>query len=80
MPLEPGVTYVMDKAYLDFAWWHRIDEIDAFFVTRLKKNTKRRDVRARPVEGAGILEDNDLKVGQPSPRGGASNQRLSLHA
>ena len=73
MPLQPGVTYVADKGYLDFGWWHKIHEAGALFVTRLKKNTKRRQVRAGRVEGAGILEDNRLKVGQPSPRGGARN-------
>jgi IS4 transposase len=73
MPIEPGVTYVADKGYLDFAWWHRIEAVGAFFVTRLKTNTKRRDVCARPVDAPGILADNDFKVGHPAPRGGARN-------
>jgi putative transposase len=30
-------------------------------------------VTPRPVEGAGILEDNDLKIGNVKPRGGATN-------
>jgi putative transposase len=73
MPIRPEATYVMDKAYLDFGWWHRINQAGAFFVTRLKRNTKRRDVRPQPAKGIGILEDNRLKVGHPSPRGGAKN-------
>lgn len=73
MPLRKGATYVMDKGYLDFGWWSRIDEAGAFFVTRLKRTTKRRDVRPRPAEGGGILEDNSVKIGHPSPRGGARN-------
>lgn len=73
MPIRPGVTYVADKAYLDFGWWHRIAEAEAFFVTRLKNNTKRREVEARPVEGAGILEDNDLNIGHPATRAGSTN-------
>jgi hypothetical protein len=73
MPIEAGVTYVADKAYLDFAWWHRIHEAKALFVTRLKTNTKRRDVAPQPIEGAGILEDNRFKVGHRSPRGKAKN-------
>ena len=73
MPITPGAVYVCDKGYLDFAWWHRIHETGAVFVTRLKTNTKRRDVRARPVRGDGILEDNDFKVGHAAPRGGARN-------
>lgn len=73
MPIVAGATYVMDKGYLDFGLWSRFCEAGAFFVTRLKKNTKRRNVRARIAEGAGVLEDNELEVGMPKPRGGALN-------
>lgn len=73
MPLTPGAIYVCDKGYLDFNWWHRIHQTGAFFVTRLKTNTKRRHVRARPVHGDGILEDNDVRIGHAAPRGGARN-------
>ncbi|WP_265065085.1 IS4 family transposase [Pseudomonas sp. B21-056] len=37
MPLEAGITYVFDKGYCDYNWWHQIDQVGAFFVTRLKK-------------------------------------------
>lgn len=73
MRIEAGVLYVFDKGYLDFAWWHSIHDAGALFVTRLKSNTKRRDVKPRAVEGAGILEDNDLRIGHKAPRGGATN-------
>lgn len=72
-PLVPGAIYVFDKGYLDFGWWHAIDAAGAVFVTRLKTNTKRRDIQPRPVEGDGILEDNDVKIGHAAPRGGARN-------
>jgi IS4 transposase len=73
MPIEPGTTYVCDKGYLDYGWWQRLHESEAFFVTRLKSNSKRRDVQPRKAEGDAILEDNDLKLGHRSPRGGARN-------
>jgi hypothetical protein len=38
MPLEAGATYVFDRGYYDFDWWHQIQQADALFVTRLKKN------------------------------------------
>src|SRR5690606_2333398 len=38
MPIEAGVTYVFDKGYCDYNWWHRIDQAGSVFVTRLKKN------------------------------------------
>ena len=71
--IKPGTIYVYDKGYLDFGWWHTIDTAGATFVTRLKTNTRRRDVRARPVQGEGIIEDNDVRIGHAAPRGGARN-------
>lgn len=37
--IEPGVTYVFDLGYYDFAWWAKIDRAKARFVTRLKSHT-----------------------------------------
>jgi putative transposase len=37
--IEKGVTYVMDKAYLDYNWWHEINQKGAYFVSRIKSNT-----------------------------------------
>lgn len=36
--IETGATYVFDKGYYDYNWWHRLDEAGAVFVTRLKRN------------------------------------------
>jgi putative transposase len=74
MPIEAGMTYVYDKGYHDFGWWHRLDAAGAFFVSRLKTNTKRRDVHPRigPLE-RGILGDASLKIGHQHPRAGATN-------
>lgn len=73
MPVQAGAIYVYDKGYLDYGWWHKLHEAGAFFVTRLKTNSKRRDVQPREAKGDGILEDNDLKIGHRAPRGGATN-------
>jgi hypothetical protein len=74
MPIRAGAVYVCDKGYLDFGWWQQLHEEGAFFVTRLKANSKRRDVRPRQPEGEAILEDNDLKIGHRAPRGGKRNR------
>ena len=74
MALQNGVTYVYDKGYLDFGWWQDIHEAGAFFVTRLKTNTRRRDVKPQPAEGDGILAVRTLKIGHQKPRGGATNR------
>ena len=73
LALEAGATYVFDKGYTDYAWWQAIVEADAVFVTRLKSNAKRRDIREHTPEGEAIIADRRLKVGHKKPRGGATN-------
>ena len=73
MPIRAGTVFVFDKGYLDFAWWHQLHGAGALFVSRLKRNTYRRDVSPRTPTGRGILEDNELKIGHAKPRGGATN-------
>ena len=71
VPLEAGVTYIYDKGYTDFRRWREIIDAGAFFVTRRKYNTKRRDIKEQPVQGEGILADRRLKIGHRQARGGA---------
>ena len=77
-PIEPGRTYVFDKGYLDYNWWRRLHDGQARFVSRLKSNTRRRDVIAQPVHGQGIMADNLLKLGHAAPRGGARNELYGI--
>jgi len=39
--IRSGTTYVFDKGFTDYAWWHRLDQAGAVFVTRLKANAYR---------------------------------------
>jgi putative transposase len=48
-PIEPGATYVFDKAYADYAWWQRLHAAGCWFVTRPKSNVPLRVLSARPV-------------------------------
>ena len=77
-PVRAGTVLVFDKGYLDFGWWHRLHGEGALFVSRLKRNTYRREVSSRTPEGIGILEDNDLKIGHAKPRGGATNPLFEI--
>lgn len=36
--IEPGATYVFDKAYVDYGWWTQLDAKGCRFVTRPKTN------------------------------------------
>ena len=40
LPVHSGSYYVMDRGYLDFSRLHRLHQAGAFFVTRLKSNTR----------------------------------------
>jgi DDE family transposase/uncharacterized protein DUF4372 len=56
--IAPGVTYVFDLGYYDFAWWAEIDRKGARFVTRLKSNTLVTTAAEQPAdEAAGIVSD-----------------------
>lgn len=36
--IEKNATYIVDKGYCDYSWWYEINQSDAYFVTRLKRN------------------------------------------
>jgi len=57
MPIEPGHTYVFDKGYCDYNWWHQIYEAGAFFVTRFKNN-----VGLKVIDSASVAESNDSPI------------------
>ncbi|MBD3266147.1 IS4 family transposase [bacterium] len=60
---DPGSIYVADRAYLDFKRLYRIDQAQAFFITRLKSNTKYRRVYSRPVDkSTGLRCDQTIKL------------------
>jgi len=63
--LEAGATYVYDKGYCRFAWWRKINDCGAFFVTRPKSNMRLRAKRFRPVhgrvgDGFAIIDDAEV--------------------
>ena len=62
----PGTILVFDRGYLDFAWFARLTETGAFFVTRLKGGTAY-DVVARhavPAQG-GVVADEWIALRTP---------------
>lgn len=72
-----GSTYLFDKGYLDYNWWHKIHKKKAYFVTRIKKNTKYKAIGNRPLEKEdqrlGVLSDQYIYLGTKTPRGGKVN-------
>jgi putative transposase len=66
VPIEPGMTYVFDKAYCKYPWWTAIQEAGATFVTRQKTTSKFRvtnwrKVRVRSGDGFTVIDDAQVK-------------------
>ena len=55
--LERDTTYVFDKGYCDYNWWHQIDEAGSVFVTRFKKNAGVDVIQTTEAEAEMILKD-----------------------
>jgi putative transposase len=74
LPIESGAIYVFDKAYVDYDWWHRLDQAGCTFVTRPKTNIKLKLIRKRRLSkaanAAGIISDSIVEL--------ASEQRKRL--
>lgn len=69
MPVQSGNYYVMDRGYLDFSRLHRLHQAGAFFVTRLKSNTRFYVAASRPVDpSAGLRCDQTIKLNSPTGR------------
>lgn len=75
LPLQAGATYVFDKGYCDYNWWHRIDASGARFVTRLKRNASIQVLteRAVPADAAHIRSDRTVVLARRWPGGGRRN-------
>src|SRR6266498_2239734 len=55
--LEPGTILVMDRGYVDYAWFGRLTAQEVFFVTRLKETAAYKVVEKRepPAGGKGLI-------------------------
>jgi putative transposase len=65
--IEAGATYVFDKAYCNYAWWTRLHDGKACFLTRKKQNARLKVTRWRPLrkrkgDGFTVIDDADVKL------------------
>jgi putative transposase len=72
-PIIPDAVYVFDKGYYDFNWWWSINQKQAFFVTRLKKNAAIILQENKTDISETILEDGKFKFKNKRPKGGKIN-------
>lgn len=76
LSIEEGATYVFDKGYCDYNWWHEIEQCGAEFVTRFKSNASLVKVQDRLIpkdKQAIILEDSVVRFKHKHPGGGRVN-------
>jgi hypothetical protein len=65
--LAPGTILVMDRGYVDYAWFGRLTTDAVFFVTRLKDNARYRVVERRRVpERSQIQRDEVIRLAGPA--------------
>ena len=63
LPAEPGAFYLVDRGYLDYTRLHRLHQAAAFFVTRLKDNSRFRVVESFEADkAAGIICDQAIRL------------------
>lgn len=64
MPIPPGSILVIDRAYVDAEFFAGLHDQDTIFVTRMKRGTKYRVLRRRPIPAAaaGILSDQEIAL------------------
>jgi uncharacterized protein DUF4372/DDE family transposase len=61
--LDAGTIVVMDRGYVDYAWFGRLTTEEVFFVTRLKDNALYRIVeRRRPPERSAVQRDEVIRL------------------
>jgi hypothetical protein len=74
--LEKGITYVVDKGYLDYNWWFEINEIESYFVTRSKTNTAMKVIKELEIDSKNrqqIMSDQVIHLTNAKPRSGKIN-------
>src|ERR1700737_893192 len=63
--LTKGSIIVMDRGYMDYAWWRRLSEQGLFFVTRQNAIQVITDLgqHTQPNSDTGILKDRKIRLG-----------------
>lgn len=60
---EPGSFYIMDKGYADYEQFYKINQREAFFVTRARADMNYRRLYSQPKDvSAGIIYDQIIRL------------------
>lgn len=75
--IQQGCTYVMDKGYTDYNWWYEINNQGAYFVTRLKKDARIKDIGELQITNDRISSQLFVLTNK-HPGGGRINQYANI--
>ena len=75
--IQANSTYVVDKGYTDYNWWHEINQRGAFFVTRLKKDARIKDLTDVQITDDKISSQIFVLTNK-RPGGGRINQYANI--
>jgi transposase len=60
---EPGSIYIMDRGYIDFARLYNLDQLQAVFIIRARKNLQFRRIYSRDVDrSTGLICDQIIRL------------------
>ena len=62
LPMMAGMTYVVDRAYNDYAWYYTLTQQGSVFVGRMKKNALYEVLETKPAMSEGILSDEVIQL------------------
>jgi len=64
--LEKRSVLVFDRGYIDYEWWHELNEKELFFVSRVRSNTAITylGMHTTPDTTSGILKDARVLIGE----------------
>ena len=66
LKFDPGTIVVIDRGYVDYAWFGRLTAHDVFFVTRMKDNAAYKVVEKRSVPETGfVVRDEVIRLTGP---------------
>jgi IS4 transposase len=77
MSINEGTTYVFDKGYCDYNWWHKLNISNAQFVTRFKRNASLEFIKDNEIPDGDreiVLKDSIVKLKNKHPRAKHINQ------
>ena len=62
LPLLPQATYVVDRAYNDYRWYHTVDQMGSTFVGRMKSNARYDVIERRVTTSSSVLSDEVIRL------------------